>query len=331
MKPAGTLLLTGRDVASLLTIEECMAAIEHAFKLHGERKTQPPGLLGVHAGDGGFHIKAGLWKLDRSYFAAKVNANFPQNGKRVGLPTIQGVVVLCDATNGFPLAVMDSIEITTQRTGAATGVAAKYLARPHSKTLAVCGCGSQGRVSIRALSKVLPIQKVWAFDSDRQQAENLAKELAKQIGIAIEVVDDIHAAVRDSDVCVTCTPSKQPFLKEDFVSPGTFIAAVGADNPEKQELEPEILGRNKVVVDVLEQSATIGELHHAVKANLMTRDDVHAELGEVIAGGKLGRISTEEIVVFDSTGMALQDVVTAAAVYEKAVRKGTGTWIDFAP
>ena len=133
MKPDGTLLLTGGDVAALLTIEECMAAVENAFKLYGEGKTEPPGILGVHARDGGFHIKAGLLDLSRSYFAAKVNANFPENAKAFGLPTIQGVVVLCDAKNGYPLALMDSIEITLQRTGAATGVAATYLARPDSK------------------------------------------------------------------------------------------------------------------------------------------------------------------------------------------------------
>ncbi|HEV7396455.1 MAG TPA: ornithine cyclodeaminase family protein [Pyrinomonadaceae bacterium] len=330
MKPDGTLLLTGRDVAALLSIEECMVAVEHAFKLYGEGKTQPPGILGVHARDGGFHIKAGLLELHRSYFAAKVNANFPENGKRYGLPTIQGVVVLCDAENGYPLALIDSIEITIQRTGAATGVAAKHLARPESKAVTICCCGNQGGISLRALTRVLPIEKVWAYDKDQGQAQRLASELAPELGVDIEIVADLETAIRQSDVCVTCTPSKQPFLKEAFVAPGTFIAAVGADNPEKQELEPALLGRNKLVVDVLEQGATIGELHHALDAGVITRDDVYGELGDVIAGIKPGRISSDEIIIFDSTGMALQDVVTAAAVYEKALTKGTGLLIDFA-
>src|SRR5882724_10485484 len=329
MKPDGTLLLTGRDVAALLSIEECMVAVEHAFKLYGEGRTSPPGILGVHARDGGFHIKAGLLELDRSYFAAKVNANFPDNGKRYGLPTIQGVVVLCDAENGYPLALIDSIEITIQRTGAATGVAAKHLARPDSKAVTICGCGNQGRISLRALTRVLSLGKVWAYDRDQSQAQHFARELGKELGMDIEVVADLETAVRQSDVCVTCTPSKQPFLKADFIGPGTFIAAVGADNPEKQELELALLGRNKLVVDVLEQGATIGELHHALDARVITRDDVYGELGDVIAGIKPGRISSDEIIIFDSTGMALQDVVTAAAVYEKALTKGTGTLIDF--
>jgi alanine dehydrogenase len=268
--------------------------------------------------------------LNRSYFAAKVNANFPKNMARFGLRTIQGVVVLADAENGYPLALMDSIEITIQRTGAATGIAAKYLARSDSKTATICGCGNQGRISLRAVTKVLPIETVWAYDRDKSQAQKFASELAEELRIDIEVVSDLQTAVSQSDVCVTCTPSTQPFLREAFVAPGTFIAAVGADNSEKQELEPALLGRNKLVVDVLEQGATIGELHHALDAGVMTRDGVYGELGEVIAGLKSGRTSREEIIVFDSTGMALQDVVTAAAVYEKAVTEGAGTLINFA-
>src|ERR1700730_1700699 len=331
MKPEGTLLLTRKGVAALLTIEESIAAVEHAFKLYGEGRTGAPGILGVHAGDGGFHIKAGLLKLDRSYFAAKINANFPENVNRFGLPVIQGVIVLCDGESGYPLAVMDSIEITIQRTGAATAVAAKYLARSDAKTATICGCGNQGHISLRALAKVLQIEKVWAYDRDQKQALRFASELAEELRIDIEVVSNLESAVMQSDICITCTPSKQTFLKKDFVAPGTFIAAVGADSSEKQELEPALLSRNKIVVDILEQCASIGELHHALDAGLITKEDVHAELGEVIAGAKPGRTSFDEIIIFDSTGMALQDVMTAAVVYEKALSKGAGSLITFAP
>jgi alanine dehydrogenase len=330
MKPEGTLLLTRQDVAALLTIEESIAAVEHAFKLYGEGGTLPPGILGVHARDGGFHIKAGILELDRSYFAAKVNANFPENVKRFGLPMIQGVIALCDGESGYPLAVMDSIEITIQRTGAATAVAAKHLARPNSKTATICGCGNQGRISLRGLNSVLPIERVWAYDRDQAQAQRFANELAEELRIDIEAVSDLKTAARQSDICITCTPSKQPLLRRDFVGPGTFIAAVGADSADKQELESALLSRSKIVVDVLEQCASIGELHHALDAGLITKEDVHAELGEVIAGLKPGRTSSDEIIIFDSTGMALQDVVTAAAVYEKAVSRKAGMLTDFA-
>jgi len=324
----GTLILTRRDVAALLSIEECTKAVEDVFRLYGEGKTQTPGVLGVHAHDGGFHIKAGVLQLNRPYFAAKINANFPQNPKRLGLPTIQGVIVLSDAGNGYPLAVMDSTEITGQRTAAATAVAAKYLARPESKTLTICGCGIQGRVSLRALMGLFPLEQVFAYDIDSTRSEKFANDLSAELAIAIKPVTQLEGAALQSDICVTCTPSRQFFLKPEHIAPGTFIAAVGADNEDKQELDPTLLGRSKVVVDLVEQCATIGELHHALDQKVMNKDQVHAELGEVVAATKPGRTSNDEVIVFDSTGMALQDVVTSALVYEKAKQQGAGTTIE---
>jgi alanine dehydrogenase len=322
-----TLLLTRSQVAALLTIEECIAAVERVFKLYGEGKTMPPGILGVHSRGGGFHIKAGLLQLDRAYFAAKVNANFPQNMQRFGLPTIQGVIVLSDAENGFPLALMDSMEITIQRTGAATAVAAKYLANAESKTATICGSGNQGRISLKALATVFHLKKIFLYDSDHSRALQTAAELASP-SVDVQATSELEKALSQSEICVTCTPSQHPFLKQDFIRPGTFIAAVGADSEEKQELEPVLLAGNKVVVDILEQCASIGELHHALAEGLMEKDAVHAEIGEVVAGVKPGRVSADEIIIFDSTGMALQDVVVAAAVYEKANRDGVGTLIS---
>src|SRR6185295_4076711 len=198
LKPNRTLVLTRRDVAALLTIDECTSAVERAFQLYGEGKTQPPGVLGVHAEDGGFHIKAGILNLDRPYFAAKVNANFPQNSTRFGLPLIQGVIVLCDAENGYPLAVMDSIEITIQRTGAATAVAAKYLARRDSQTLTICGCGNQGQVSFSALNNLFPFKEVFAFDLDYSQAERFASELATETTAKVIPAAELEEGVRRS-------------------------------------------------------------------------------------------------------------------------------------
>ena len=329
LKPTGTLVITRREVAALLTIDECTFAVERAFKLYGEGKTQPPSVLGVHAKDGGFHIKAGMLNLDRPYFAAKVNANFPQNSTRLGLPLIQGVIVLCDAENGYPLAVMDSIEITIQRTGAATAVAARYLARPESETLTICGCGNQGRVSFRALHNLFPFKEVFAFDLDHSQAEKFATDLSGETTAKLIPTSELEQAVRKSDVIVTCTPTKQFFLKDAWVRAGSFIAAVGADSEDKHELEPALLARANLVVDILEQAASIGELHHAIDLGLMTKDDVYGELGEIVARRKSGRSSPDEIIIFDSTGMALQDVIVAAAVYEKAVTNGLGQLIDF--
>jgi alanine dehydrogenase len=330
MKSQGTLLLSRSEVADLLSIDEYIAAVEQVFKLYGEGKTQPPGILGVHARDGGFHIKAGILELDRSFFAAKINANFPQNATRFGLPLIQGAIFLADAQNGYPLAIMDSMEITISRTGAATAVAAKYLARPDSKSILICGCGNQGRVSIQALSRIFSLEHVFAYDIDNIEARRFANELSDELKVTVETTSDLREAMKRSDICVTCTPSTRFFLKQDYVQAGTFIAAVGADSETKQELEPALLAKNKTVVDVVDQCASIGELHHAIASELMTKQQVHAELGEVIAGIKPGRSSPDEIIIFDSTGMALQDVITAATVYKKAVAKGPARIVDLA-
>lgn len=330
MKSEGTLLLSRSEVADLLSIEEYIAAVERVFHLYGEGRTQTPGILGVHAHDGGFHIKAGVLELDRPFFAAKINANFPQNANRFGLPLIQGVIVLADAQNGYPLAILDSIEITIQRTGAATAVAAKYLARPDSKSVLICGCGNQGRVSVRALSKIFSLEHVFAYDVDSTQAQQFANELSAELKIAVETTSDLAEAMKRIDICVTCTPSTRFFLKQEYAQPGTFIAAVGSDSETKQELEPVLLARNKTVADIIEQCASIGELHHAIASDLMTKDQVHAELGEVIAGIKPGRTSPDEIIIFDSTGMALQDVISAATVYKNAVEKAIGRTVNLA-
>src|SRR5258708_5874294 len=157
-----------------------MNAVEAAFRLQAEGKVPPTGILGMHTHGGGFHIKAGMLEIDRKYFAAKVNGNFFDNAKRYGLPRIQGIIVLCDAENGYPLAVMDSIEITILRTGAATGVAARHLTRADASVMTICGCGNQGKVSLGAVSKVRPIKKVYAYDIDSAASERFVQEVSGQ-------------------------------------------------------------------------------------------------------------------------------------------------------
>lgn len=324
----GTLVLTRSEVAGVLDLEACIDGVETAFRLHGEDRTPDPGMIGVHVLAGGFHVKAGVLDIGRPYFAAKTNANFMSN-RQLGLPTIQGTIVLHDAENGVPLAVMDSIEISIQRTGAATAVAAKYLARPNSTVAVVCGCGEQGRVQLRAVAKVLSLENAYVWDIDKTRAERLCADLQPELGFSITVADDFVVAAGDADVCITCTPSSEYILGAEDVQPGTFVAGVGVDNPHKKELEPALMARSKVVVDVLEQCATIGDLHHALQEQALTREQVHAELGAVVAGRKQGRTGDQEITVFDSTGMALQDVAVAALVYERALESGAGRRIDF--
>jgi ornithine cyclodeaminase/alanine dehydrogenase-like protein (mu-crystallin family) len=279
------MILTRSDVRHLLDYDSCIAAVEAAFR---SDRVIPSGILGSHSDNGSFHVKTA--GLDR-YYATKINANFPDS-----IPRIQGVLALFDSTNGKLLAVMDSIEITTIRTAAASAVAAKHLAKKNSRSLTIVGYGNQGRSHVEALSRVFRFDDIYTCD--------------------------LNEPFRNSDIVVTCTPSTKPILHRKDVAPGTFIAAVGADNEHKQEISPDLLASSTVVADVLEQCATIGDLHHAIDAGIMTRNDVHAELGEIVKGLKPGRSSEDQIIVFDSTGTAIEDVAAASIVYERALEKG---------
>jgi len=324
-----TLVLTRRDVRSLMSMDECIDAVEDAFRQHALGGAISPAVLGSHVAGGGFHVKtAGLTTHRQSAFVAKVNANFPGNPSRFDLPTIQGVIVLFDAVDGRLLAVLDSIEITSVRTAAASAVAARHFAREDSATVTVCGCGEQSRSQLRALTRVRPIGQVLAFDTDFAKAECYARELSAELEVGITAVRDLSEATRRSDIWVTCTTSRRWFVGRDHVAPGSLVLAVGADNDDKQEIEPALLAASTVVVDVLDQCATIGDLHHALELGVMRREDVHAELADVVAGRRSGRQRADEIIIFDSTGTALQDVAAAQLVYQRAVATGAGMYVD---
>lgn len=311
-----TFLLGRAEVERLLAPETCIAAVEDAFRQYARGNVPAPGILGLHAGQGSFHVKAGLLG---GYFAAKINANFPGNRAAFGLPTIQGALILFDAVNGRPLAILDSMSLTAMRTAAASAVAAKYLARTHCDTLLICGCGGQAASQLKALLCVRSPRRILAYDRDAERAMAFAAQFDGRVAAA----DDLAEAARSSDIVVTCTSAESSFITREMIRPGTFIAAVGADNEHKQEIEPQLLARAKVVTDLTEQAARIGDLHHAIDANVMSAADVHAELAEVIAGGKPGREREDEIIVFDSTGTGLQDVAAAIAVYGRAIEEET--------
>jgi alanine dehydrogenase len=318
------LVLSRADVFDLLPLRNCIDVVEQAFRLHAEGHTLGPGVLSVPATDGGFHIKAAGLMSERGYFAAKTNGNFPSNPRRFGLPTIQGVVVLADAENGAPLAVIESGSVTALRTGAATGVAAKYLARTDARIATIVGCGIQGELQLAAVAAVLPLRRAWVLDLDHGRAESLAARARASLGFEVEAAKDLRGVLAGSDVCVTCTPSRRPIVAAADVTPGTFVAAVGADAHGKQELEPSLVASSSVVVDVLAQCVEIGEIQHAIAEGLMKPEQVHGELSDIVAGRRPGRTRTDEITIFDSSGTALQDVATAVAVYERARLVGRG-------
>jgi ornithine cyclodeaminase/alanine dehydrogenase-like protein (mu-crystallin family) len=314
---APTLILTRSDVAGLMDQAAWLEAVETGFRAAAEAKAQAPPPMTIAGIGGAFHAKGASLTLDRHYVALKLNGNFPENLARHGLPTIQGALLLCDGESGSVLAIMDSIEITLRRTAAATALAARFLARPDSRTILICGCGAQGRAQIEALREILPLRHILAWDCDADRAAAFAAKLNGK-GVAAESVRDLAAAAQASDAIVTCTTARAPFLEARFVEPGTFVAAVGADSPDKSEIHPGLMAKALVVADLRDQCAAMGDLRHAILSGDLAAGDVHAELGDLVVGRRPGRTSEAQITMFDSTGTALQDVAAAAFLYARA-------------
>ena len=329
MTPRRTRILRATDVDAVLDMDACIESVGRAFALHAAGASLKPATLAIEAPPGTAHVKAAGLAIDgRRFIATKTNVNIPGNLDRCGLPTIQGALILCDADNGFPLAVMDSIVVTTRRTAAATAVAAGYLARHDADTVTVYGCGEQCFAQIQALSRVRSLRRVHLFDVVPERAEAMARRVSEQLGVAVTPARDPRSTLARSTLCVTCTTSTAPILFRADVHPGTFVAAVGADNPHKQELDPALMAGAAVFVDLLESCAANGDLHHAIDAGVMARSDVRADLADLVSRKAPGRRSDDEITIFDSTGTALQDVAAAVVVYERAVAAGIGLEVD---
>ena len=324
------LLLDRATLRGLMRVEDYFEAVREAFLAVGNGRAFAPAPLHLAVSDGGFHAKGAVLEGRRKVAAVKLNANFPANPEARGLPTIQGVLLLHDATDGRLLAVLDSAELTLRRTAAASAVAASLLARDDARTLAVCGCGAQALAQVEAIAAIRPVEQVRTWDADRAQAVRLARDVIAATGLSCDTPDGLAASVAEADIVVTCTTAGEPFLDADLVPAGAFVAAVGADSPSKNELTPGLLGGARVVVDSLEQCLAMGDLRHAVAAAAMTAEDIAGTLPELLAGTVPARRSEDEIWIFDSTGVAIQDVASALMAYERAVEAQVGVAFAFA-
>jgi alanine dehydrogenase len=231
------------------------------------------------------------------------------------------VIVLNDPKTGMPLALMDGTWITAMRTGAASAVATKYLAKKEAKTLGVVGAGFQAITQIAAISKVKKLKEILVYDIREEAIEKLAKVLAKE---KIKIKKGKIEEVCQKDILVTATPAREPIIKKEWIRPGIHINAIGADAEGKEELEPEILKNAKIVVDCWEQASHSGEINVPLAKGLIKKEDIYGELGEIVSGKKPGREKEEEITLFDSTGLAIQDLYTANLVYKEAKRRKIG-------
>ena len=302
----------------LMDLDDYYAAAEAAFLAHADGRTRMPMPLHIEADAGAFHAKGAYVALDdRAWVAVKVNSNFPGNPAK-GLPTIQGAVLLYDADDGQLLAILDSMEITSKRTAAASALAARHLSRDDAHHLAILGCGEQGRAQLAAIARVRSIRGVMAWDSQAEKARAYADEMSRELGITVIAAPTVRHATKGAHLIITATTAREPFLGPDDVAQGTFIAAVGADAPHKSELHPDLMARATIVADSLDQARIMGDLHHAIAAGKMPCDSALAELADVVSGRKPGRASDSETTIFDSTGLAIQDVAAAALAYSRS-------------
>jgi alanine dehydrogenase len=328
--PVKTLLLSTADLKKVLDMNDVLTAVENAFRLRGLDRVQMPPKVYLF-----FDKFSGDLRTMPSYIedigvsAVKIVNVHADNPRKFGLRTVMATIVLIDPASGAPISIMDGSIITDIRTGAASGVASKYLARKDSRNLGIIGAGSQSRTQLLAiLNTLIKLDDVKIFDIIPEKAKSFAEESNKAYSKRIKnvaAVDDPKDAVSGMDIIVTCTPSRKPIIKDSWVTKGQHINCIGADAPGKEELDPAILKRAKVVIDDWEQALHSGEINVPISKGLFSQKDVYGNIGEVVAGKKPGREAHDEITVFCSTGLAIQDAVTAKLAYDAAKKKGLGT------
>ncbi len=323
-------LLTEKEIRGLLGPKEAYEAVRDAFVRLAKGEAVLPGVinLDIPGTRTEAHIK-GAYLQGTRHFAVKVASGSYDNPSR-GLPSGGGMFLVFDAGTGLPSAVLfDNGYLTDVRTGAAGALAADLLAKKLVDRAGIVGVGNQARYQIEAILRVRRPKTIVAWGRDRRKAERFAEEMTATHGVLVEAVGAPEVVCRGSDLVVTVTPAHEPLLRANWVEAGTHVTAVGADSPEKQELDADILRKaDKVVADRLEQCLRLGEIHHAIDAGLLRREDVYAELGEIAAGLKPGRESDDEITVADLTGVGVQDAVVANRVVEEALRRNLGSILE---
>ena len=328
-----TLLLTGKQVKKILAMENVLGAVEDAFKHKGLEKVQmpPKAYLFYEKFDGDLRTMPSYVE-DMDVSAVKIVNVHPQNAKNYGMRTVMGLLVLIDPHTGAPLAIMDATHITDMRTGAASAIASKYLARPNPRVLGIIGAGNQARTQMLALiTQYGRFDEVRIFDLYPEKSKAVARQFRRlyrdRIG-KVRSVSSAKDAVSGCDIVVTATSSRSPIVMDEWVGEGTHINCIGADAPGKQELDSRILKRARVIIDDWEQASHSGEINVPLSKGELTKDDVNGEIGLIVAGLSSGRQSDTEITVFCSTGLAVQDSLTAKIVYDAASKENVGRFVQ---
>ncbi len=323
MIPHNTLILGRNTIEKLIDIKTAIDVVETAFREYGLGRARMPAKIYLDLKEfrGDFRAMPAYVPKFKMATLKWVNAH-PLNPK-FGLPAVMAVIIISDPKTGFPLCIMDGTLATSLRTGAGGAVAAKYLARRNSRVIGLVGCGAQARTQLMALREVFKIKEVRVWGHEKNLITRFIRDMKKP-GEKMLAAADIKSCAGGCDILVTTTPSRKPIVQSEWITPGTHINAIGADAPGKEELDPKILKRAKVIVDDFEQASHSGEINVPVSKGIFKLKDIHATLGAIVAGKKRGRKSPHEITVFDSTGLAIQDVAVASLIYRAALKKKSG-------
>jgi alanine dehydrogenase len=324
-----SLVLTGAEVRQVLDMDLALEAAREAFLAYGEGRVNMPPKSYLLLARGDFRAMYGEIFLSQGHLCGLKWVNVHPGNPARGLPTVMAKIVLNDPETGLEWADLAGTDITNYRTGAAGGLAAAHLARPQARRLGVVGSGVQARTQVAALLKVCPIEEVVIFNRHLEHAERLAQEIAAAYGVAARATDRAPESVTGMDIVATTTPSTTPVVRGEWISPGTHLNAIGADAAGKQELDPAILKGARIVVDDWAQAHHSGEINVPLSRGELSPEEVYGSLGEIVAGKKPGRQSPEEITVFDSTGLIIQDLALGYAVYLRAKARGLGEEKDF--
>jgi alanine dehydrogenase len=310
--------VTDEEVASALSMREVIEAVEMGFALYSLRKVRMPQRVRTDVPEhNGTILLMPCQVPELEVYSVKYVTVYPDNPSR-GLPTIFAAMLISDPRTGEPKILAEARAATGMRTGAATAVSIKYLARRDSEELGIIGCGYQARWQLRAAVEVMRCTVVRAYDIIRQRAEEFAAEMSRELGLDVKVTETVEELVRRSDVVITATTSKTPFVRREWVRPGTHFSAIGAFTPDMAELSADLVASSKVYVDSLEAAKEeAGDVIQAVAKGLMRWEDVKGEIGEVVAGLKKGREGEEEVTVFKSVGIAVQDAAVASLLLRR--------------
>ena len=326
-----TLLLNQDEVGSLIDLDAVRAAVEDGYRsFSGGQVVQPDFMAltipGTHLG---MDVKGGL-DMGSGFMSLKTSSGGYDDNPKLGLPIGMNTVLLFETATSALRCIMEGTWITGCRTGAAGAISVKYLARDDAHVLGVIGAGKQARMQLQAIMRVRRLTEVRAWDALPHYLDSYAEEMAAETGLAIRRCDSAEEAVRGADIVVTTTRGRSgPIVRREWIGPGTHIAAIGSDMPGKQELDADVFTGAKLVCDSIPLCAKSGETQNPIRAGLLRPEDVHAEIGEIVLGRKPGRESRDEVTIFDTVGMAIQDVATAAMLYRSALEKGLGTRYAF--